>query len=79
MKVIEVEWNYSPAVMESNGNRIEAYGETWSAAKVGAKGVTEIQEHVAQFEGDKTYYDVLMEDGMIRVFNPNVVYFEATV
>jgi hypothetical protein len=53
-------------------------GETWWYK--GKQGVTKIEEHSAQGEGDKWYYDIYVDDGkVIRVFNPVQVVFGVDV
>lgn len=39
--------------------------------------VKEIIEHPAKGEGDKWYYDIVhQDDNVIRIFNPNMVFFK---
>lgn len=50
------------------------YGEKYESRKVGEDGVIKIEEHKAQGEGDRWYYDISFNDGRTeRVFNPNRV------
>lgn len=49
-------------------------GEEYDKHAVGEDGVTKIEEHSAQGEGDKWYYDVHYDNGeMLRLFNVNQV------
>ena len=51
------------------------YGESYEVATVGKDGCSQIDGHIPQ--GDKHYFDIWMEDQtMIRVFNPNMVFYE---
>lgn len=63
--------------IEFNWFFIETNGEEYTRCEVGKNGVVSIEEHKAQYEGDKWYYDVTFEDGrVIRIFNPNIVEFK---
>jgi len=43
---------------------------------VGDNGVTKIEEHPAQGEGDKWYYDIYFEGGeMARIFNVSQAFY----
>lgn len=43
----------------------------------GKYGVKEIQQHSAQGDGDKWYYDVIFEDGKgFMIFDPKVVEYK---
>lgn len=52
-------------------------GEAFCGWEVGKHGVIRIEEHRAQGEGDRWYYDVFLDTGeKHRIFNPNEVIFE---
>jgi len=75
-KIIEVTWNWSPACMESNGDRIDYYSDTCETAHISNEKVLKIEEHIAMGEGDKFFYDIFFVDGTVhRIFNPNTVYY----
>ena len=51
-------------------------GDEFHTYTVGQSNVTNITEHLPQFEGDRLYYNVEFEDGsMDRFFNVNSVKF----
>jgi len=67
-----VVYDYIPAMCTQH----EGIPETFRSAAVGVKGCTLIEEHRAQGEGDRWYYDIHFENGtVIRTFNPNQVVF----
>lgn len=72
---IEVQYNYRQAMSDGR----ECYPDEFDTYKLGVHGVIEIKEHAAQGEGDKWYYDVITEDGvLIRVFNPHKAIYKLT-
>ncbi len=75
MKTItQITWNWSPALMESNGDRMDCYSDTCEIAKITDEKVQKIEEQWAAGEGDKCFYDIFFTDGSIkRIFNPNTV------
>ena len=77
-EIIKIHYNWR---MVSNG--IES-GEDYDVAEVGqlfdiydeTSTVTKILEHKPINSNDKLYYDIYLEnDQMIRIFNPNVIFF----
>ena len=56
------------------GSRNDDFGEDYYSYSVGGKGVTKIEEHLPQGEGDLYYCLVSFEDGHHeRIMNLNMV------
>ena len=73
----ELHYNYVQALMESNSERIDAYSDCWTTAKVGENGVKLISEHEARGEGDKWFFDIIREDNTVeRIFNPHRSFYK---
>ena len=73
----ELHYNYVQACMESNGDRIDAYSDSWTTAKVGENGVKLISEHETRGEGDKWFFDIVREDNTVeRIFNPHRSFYK---
>lgn len=74
-RIIEITWNWSPACMESNGERIDCYSDTELSAKESDEDVINIEE-VSTGIHNKFFYDINYTDGITkRIFNPNTVSF----
>ncbi len=57
-----------------SGNSADGIGDDWEDFVVGEKGVQEIREHLPQFEGDRLWYDIIVNKKLKqRIFNPNRV------
>jgi len=55
----------------------EEYGPDFSEFEVGKVGVEKIEEHRPAGEGDRLWYEVTFDNGvMIKVFNINTVKYE---
>jgi hypothetical protein len=68
MKIKGLNYNWFFSVTENSTGFDSAY--------IGYDNIINIEEHKAQGDGDKWYYDVFRSDGSIqRIFNPNQVYF----
>ncbi|HEY5588566.1 MAG TPA: hypothetical protein VIK86_06390 [Candidatus Paceibacterota bacterium] len=68
IKQIVYNWFQCGSIQDKDGA-----GEDWSRITVGDE-VIEIIEHMAQGEGDKTYYLIKYKDGRaLAIFNPNTV------
>jgi hypothetical protein len=66
IKALDYNWFYSHSL-----------GEEYLTAEVGVNGVTEIKQHSPQGEGDRLWYDIILEGGRVtRVLNPNLVRIE---
>jgi hypothetical protein len=63
-----ITYNWNPSGVNSE--------EKYEFDTVGMGTCVKIEEHQAQGEGDKWFYDIYRKDGTIlRVFNPHMVYF----
>jgi len=72
MKIKQLIYDYTPTMCTNT----QGIGEQSLSAEVGVNGVTEITEHAAAGDGDKWYYDIHYNDGVVvRTFNPHKVYF----
>lgn len=69
-KIQEITWNWSPALMESNGDRIDIYADTCETATVGKDGVLEINEVITD---QVCYWEIKYTDRILQVFKPNTV------
>lgn len=75
MKTItEITWNWSPALMETNGDRIDVYSDTCETANIKDPDVKKIEQYKCDsFPCFVIYY----LDGKIKeVYKPNTVTYE---
>lgn len=67
MKVVkEITWNWQAGLMETNGDRIDAYSDTCDSAVVGENRVDSIIEK-------DNYFEINYSNKVVRVYNPNTV------
>ena len=76
MEIIKLTYNFV-----QSGDFKSGIGEDYECAEIGEvdtkRGieVVSIEEHYAQGEGDKWYYEIFYIDNIsLRIFNPNTVY-----
>jgi hypothetical protein len=69
-KITEITWNWQAGLMESNGDRIDAYPEIFKSAKVNEEGVIGIEK----YPGHRDAYNIHYDNGYIlRIYNPNTI------
>ena len=72
VKELYFNWHQNGSVQSKDGA-----GEDWERVEKGKHGVETIKEHLPKGEGDRLYYDVIINGKIsMRIFNPNqVIYF----
>lgn len=71
-KITKLHYNYRPAA--SDGRDI--YDEDYDVAEIGKRNVTNITEHLPEFNGDRLWYDIYYTDTIVRTYNPCEVHYE---